>query len=127
MSAPVVDAAEVAAIAEALAAAPLATFDLEFLSADRLIAWQLYWRGENFYTANEIYEGPAPERTVFLGDKNVENLKAWIARHRGRRAFFLVERSRWGQVAGMLPPESQKSLHIVDDTNMKFVLGQADL
>ncbi|HEY5283886.1 MAG TPA: glycosyltransferase family 39 protein, partial [Polyangia bacterium] len=34
---------------------------------ERLLAWQLYWRGENFYTQNEIYEGPANERTVFLG------------------------------------------------------------
>ena len=94
---------------------------------EKLLVWQMYWRGENFYTGNEIYEGPVAERTVFLGDKNVENLKGWIAHHRGRRAFFLVERSRWTQVPGMLPPETQKSLHIIDDTNMKFVLGQADL
>ena len=94
---------------------------------EKLLVWQMYWRGENFYTANEIYEGPPAERTVFLGDKNVENLKDWISRHRGRRAFLLVERSRWGQVPGMLPPEAQKSLRIVDDTNMKFVLGLANL
>jgi 4-amino-4-deoxy-L-arabinose transferase-like glycosyltransferase len=94
---------------------------------EKLLVWQMYWRGENFYTANEIYQGPPPERTVFLGDKNVDNLKDWIARHRGRRAFFLVERSRWGQVPPMLPPETQKSLHIIDETNMKFVLGQVEL
>ena len=67
---------------------------------EHLLVWQMYWRGENFYTQNEIYEGPQAERTVFLGDKNVENLKAWIAKHRGHRAFFLVERSRWSQLAG---------------------------
>jgi hypothetical protein len=94
---------------------------------EKLLVWQMYWRGENFYTANEIYQGPQAERTVFLGDKNVENLKDWIARHRRRRAFLLVERSRWGQVPGMLPAECQKSLHIIDETNMKFVLGQVDL
>lgn len=37
MSGPVADPAEVTAIAAAIAEAPLATFDLEFLSADRLI------------------------------------------------------------------------------------------
>ncbi len=37
MSGPVADPTEVAAIAAAIAGAPLATFDLEFLSADRLI------------------------------------------------------------------------------------------
>src|SRR5664279_5002619 len=93
----------------------IAQFYRERRSPDEhLLAWQLYWRGENFYTQNEIYEGPAPERTVFLGDKNVENLKDWIARHRGRRAFLLVERSRYSQVPGMLPEEARASLHVVD-------------
>jgi len=91
---------------------------------EKLLVWQMYWRGENFYTQNEIYEGPMPERTEFLGDKNVENLKDWIAHHRGRRAFILVERSRYGQVPGMLPEESRASLHVVDESNMKFVLAE---
>jgi 4-amino-4-deoxy-L-arabinose transferase-like glycosyltransferase len=95
--------------------------------AERLLVWQMYWRGENFYTQNEIYEGPVKERTVFLGDKNVENLKAWMEGHRGTRAFFLVERTRWSQVDGMCPADARKSLRIVDDGNMKFVLGQIDL
>jgi 4-amino-4-deoxy-L-arabinose transferase-like glycosyltransferase len=95
--------------------------------SERLLVWQMYWRGENFYTANEIYEGPKEERTVFLGDKNVENLKAWVDRHRGRRAFLLVERSRYGQVPGMFPPETRHSLHIIDESNMKFLLAQIDL
>ena len=41
-----------------------------------LIAWQLYWRGENFYTQNEIYARPIRnERTVFLGDHNAEKMQ----------------------------------------------------
>jgi len=32
---------------------------------ERLIAYSMYWRGETFYTKNEIYEGPQEERTVF--------------------------------------------------------------
>jgi 4-amino-4-deoxy-L-arabinose transferase-like glycosyltransferase len=91
---------------------------------EKLLVWQMYWRGENFYTQNEIYEGPMAERTVFLGDRNVENLKDWIARHRGRRAFLLVERTRFGQVPAMLPEEARPSLHIVDESNMKFVLAE---
>ncbi len=94
---------------------------------EHLLVWQMYWRGENFYTQNEIYEGPVAERTVFLGDKNVENLKAWIAKHRGHRAFFLVERSRWSQLEGIVPPETKASLHIVDESNMKFCLAQVQL
>jgi len=95
--------------------------------AERLLVWQMYWRGETFYTGNEIFEGPRDERTVFLGDKNVENLKQWIAKHRGRRAFFVVERSRWSQLEGIVPPEAKPSLKIVDHGNMKFYLAQIDL
>jgi hypothetical protein len=87
----------------------------------------MYWRGENFYTQNEIFEGPNPERTIFLGDKNAENLKAWMAKHRGHRAFFLVERSRWAQLEGLVPPETKGSLKMVDTSNMKFCLAQVDL
>jgi hypothetical protein len=94
---------------------------------EHLLVWQMYWRGENFYTQNEIYDGPQAERTVFLGDKNVENLKAWIAKHRGHRAFFIVERSRWSQLQGIVPAETRTSLRIVDESNMKFCLAEVDL
>jgi hypothetical protein len=87
----------------------------------------MYWRGENFYTENEVYEGPPDDRTVFLGDKNVENLKAWMGRHRGQRAFFLIERSRMSQLEGLVPPETKKSLKWVDESNMKFGLAAIDL
>jgi hypothetical protein len=95
--------------------------------AEKLLVWQMYWRGENFYTENEIYEGPSDERTVFLGDRNVENFKAWTVKHKGQRAYLLVERTNWSRMDGMVPPESKGSLKIIDDGNMKFVLGQVDL
>jgi hypothetical protein len=94
---------------------------------ERLLVWQMYWRGENFYTSNEIYEGPKPERTIFLGDRNLENLKDWMGRHRGRRAFFLVERSRYSQLESAIPDDARKTLKIVDESNMKFCLAAADL
>jgi hypothetical protein len=94
---------------------------------EKLLVWQMYWRGENFYTQNEIYQGPQAERTVFLGDRNVESLKSWMDKHRGRRAFLLVERVRWGQVEGMVPGDAKHSLKIVDEGNMKFYLASVDL
>jgi 4-amino-4-deoxy-L-arabinose transferase-like glycosyltransferase len=106
----------------------IATYYQQRKSPDeRLLAWQMYWRGENFYTQNEIYQGPRQERTVFLGDRNVENLKDWMSRHRGRRAFLLVERSRWNQLEGIVPADAKPSLKVVDESNMKFVLGRIDL
>jgi 4-amino-4-deoxy-L-arabinose transferase-like glycosyltransferase len=95
--------------------------------AEKLLVWQMYWRGETFYSKNEIFEGPREERTVFLGDRNVENLKQWMARHRGQRAFFVVERSRWSQLEGIVPSDARPTLKIVDHGNMKFYLAQIDL
>ena len=87
----------------------------------------MYWRGETFYTKNEIYEGPKEDRTVFLGDRNVENLKAWMERHRGQRAFILVEHTRWNTLETAVPEERRKTLKKVDESNMKFVLASVDL
>ena len=94
---------------------------------EHLLVWQMYWRGENFYTQNEIYEGPKEERTVFLGDRNLENLKSWMDKHRGRRAFFLLEHSRYSTLEGAVPADARKTLKIVDNSNMKFCLAAADL
>jgi len=94
---------------------------------EKLLVWQMYWRGENFYTQNEIYEGPQAERTIFLGDKNFENLKAWMEKHRGRRAFFLIEQSRYNTLETAVPADARKTLKIVDNSNMKFCLATADL
>ncbi len=94
---------------------------------EKLIAWQMYWRGENFYTQNEIYTGPPEERTVFLGDRNAENLKEYLARNRGRRHFFLVEKTRWGTLQSLMPADAKNALKIVDDRNNKFYLAAAEL
>jgi 4-amino-4-deoxy-L-arabinose transferase-like glycosyltransferase len=94
---------------------------------ERLIAWQMYWRGETFYTKNEIYSGPRDKRTVFLGDKNQEDLKAYIARNRGKRMFFVVEQTRWNTLRGLLPAEARDSLRKLEEGNNKFFLAVAEL
>jgi hypothetical protein len=94
---------------------------------ERLIAYQLYWRGETFYTSNEIYEGPTEERTVFDQDGADDRLKDWMSRHRGRRAFFLYERFQQARLQGLLPAEARGSFHVVDEQNNKFSLAQVDL
>jgi 4-amino-4-deoxy-L-arabinose transferase-like glycosyltransferase len=94
---------------------------------EHLLAWQLYWRGENFYTQNQIYEGPTNERTVFLGDRNAENLKDYVTRHPGRRAFFIIERTRLDGLKGILPEHVRPTVKIVNDDNNKFYLLTAQL
>jgi 4-amino-4-deoxy-L-arabinose transferase-like glycosyltransferase len=94
---------------------------------EHLLAWQLYWRGENFYTQNQIYEGPSNERTVFLGDRNAENLKEYVTRHPGQRAFFIIERTRLDGLKGLLPENVRATVKVVNDDNNKFYLLTAQL
>jgi 4-amino-4-deoxy-L-arabinose transferase-like glycosyltransferase len=107
---------------------PIATYYKSRRSpAERLIAYQLYWRGETFYTKNEIYEGPTEDRTVFDQEGADDKLKAWMGRHRGQRAFFLYERGQQSHIEGMLPSEARPSFTVLDSSNNKFSLAQADL
>ncbi len=94
---------------------------------EHLLVWQMYWRGENFYTQNEIYEGPGPERTVFLGDKNAENLKDYVARHPGKRMWFLIERTRLETLKSLLPENVKATVKIANENNNKFYLVKAVL
>ena len=87
----------------------------------------LYWRGETFYTSNEIYEGLPEDRTVFDQDGADDKLKVWLGRHRGQRVFFLVERYMQARVQALLPPEAKGSYRVVDEQNNKFTLVVAQL
>ncbi len=107
---------------------PIATYYKHRRSPEeRLLAYQMYWRGETFYTKNEIYEGPMDERTVFDMDGSDEKLSEWVSRHRGRRHFFIYERGRQGRLQGLLPAESRASFKVLDESNNKFSVAQADL
>jgi 4-amino-4-deoxy-L-arabinose transferase-like glycosyltransferase len=107
---------------------PIATYYRERSSPEeRLIAYQLYWRGETFYTSNEIYEGPSEERTVFDQDGADDRLKDWVSRHRGRRTYFLYERHQESRIKNLLPAEARGSFNVVDQQNNKFSLARADL
>jgi 4-amino-4-deoxy-L-arabinose transferase-like glycosyltransferase len=92
-----------------------------------LIVWQLYWRGENFYTRNEIYRSPDPEaRTVFL-EGSANRLAPYLARHSGGRMFFLVERVKLEALRQQLPAAARANLRIIDDSNNKLYLAVAEI
>jgi 4-amino-4-deoxy-L-arabinose transferase-like glycosyltransferase len=107
---------------------PIATYYRNRASpAERLVAFQMYWRGETFYTKNEIYEGPTEERTVFDQESADEKLKEWVGHHRGHRHFFLYERGQQSHLESLLPPEARGSFRVLDDTNNKFSIASAEL
>ncbi len=94
-----------------------------------VVAWMMYWRGENLYTGNQIYDHRIEpgEKTVFLGDKNIEKLQAYLNAHRGRTIYFLIERHRLEGLRSLLPQEAKTTLEVVDDTNNKVYLARARL
>jgi 4-amino-4-deoxy-L-arabinose transferase-like glycosyltransferase len=99
---------------------------IRVVDADRLMAWQLYWRGENFWSADEIF-GPVPEmRTGFNKPDNADLLKYLGDRSKappGRRYFIVTEAGRATSVRGVLPTtRAKESFEIVDTTSNKFSL-----
>jgi 4-amino-4-deoxy-L-arabinose transferase-like glycosyltransferase len=107
---------------------PIAAYYQHRRSPDeRLVAYMLYWRGETFYTSNEIYQGPNEERTVFDQEGADDRLKDYLVHHRGRRIFFLYERHQQGRIREDLPEDARGSFQVVDELNNKFSLAQADL
>jgi hypothetical protein len=99
---------------------------IRVVDADRLLAWQLYWRGENFWSADEIF-GPVPEmRTGFNKPDNVDFLKYLGDRTKaplGRRYFIITESGRATSVRGVLPTQrSKETFEVVNTESNKFTL-----
>jgi len=94
---------------------------------ERLVAYMMYWRGETFYSKNEIYEGPKEERAVFDTGNADQDLQTWLERHRGRRVFFIFERARQSRLVGLLPAETRGSFKVIHEQNNKFLMAHADI
>ncbi len=94
-----------------------------------IIVWHLYWRGENFYTANQIYDHHLgqKDKTAFPSDHSEDKLKDYLKNHRGRRMFFVMERGALETVRNLLPAEFRAGFHVVDESNNKIYLAAAEL
>jgi 4-amino-4-deoxy-L-arabinose transferase-like glycosyltransferase len=92
-------------------------------SADEpLIVYNLYWRGENFYTRNEVYSQAEPAEKWAWVEPNNLSPQVWFGKHKGTRIFILLERQRLEMVRGILPVGSRGDVKIVDDSNNKLLL-----
>jgi len=97
------------------------------VDADRLIAWQLYWRGENFWSGDEIW-GFLPEmKTAYKNTDNTEFIKYLNDRTRtplGRRYFVVTEAGRINNLRSILPTARAKDTYeVLDTTSNKFSLA----
>ncbi len=98
---------------------------------DKLIAYQLYWRGENFWSADEIV-GPIPEmKTAFKNADNVELMKYLNDRARapiGRRYFVVATAGQIASIRGILPTaRARDSYAVIETSSNKFSMAAFDL
>ena len=82
-----------------------------------IVAWQMNWKGENFYTGNRV--------AVFVQLDNKE-LKPWLEKHKGEQAFFVLEHGRLANFNRLMPGGKSTSLTTKHENN-KFILVTADL
>ena len=94
---------------------------------DKLVAYMMYWRGETFYSKNQIYEGPQEDRSVFDSGTADQDLQAWLQRHTGQRVFFILERSRQSRLVSLLPASARATFTVIHDKNNKFIMAHADI
>ncbi|MBA3394205.1 MAG: glycosyltransferase family 39 protein [Deltaproteobacteria bacterium] len=97
------------------------------VDADRLIAWQLYWRGENFWSGGEIWSWLPEMKTSLVATNNVEFNKYINDRTRaplGRKYFLITEAGRISSVKSLLPtPRARETYEVLDTTSNKFSLA----
>lgn len=73
---------------------------------ERLIAWQLNWRGENFYSKNQV--------VVHMQPKDTPKFKAYLKRHAGQRHYLVMEQGRLTSLKSLLGQVGAKdSLELV--------------
>jgi len=100
---------------------------IQLVDADRLFGWQLYWRGENFWSGGEIWGWLPESKTSLNKPDNVEFLKYLNDRSRaplGRRYFVVTESGKITSVRSILPTQRAKdSFEVIDTTSNKFSLA----
>jgi hypothetical protein len=75
------------------------------------ISYKLNWRGETYYTENDIIPIRNDEEWAFFKEQN------------GDRCFFgIMEHSRVGGFRSALPAHQRDSVTVVHDDNIKFAL-----
>jgi 4-amino-4-deoxy-L-arabinose transferase-like glycosyltransferase len=96
------------------------------VDADRLIAWQLNWRGENFWSSGEIYGETEDTRTVFVQpytDEKAMGKYLGEPDRQGRTFFVITEAGRAAGLKSVLPTSRAKdTVEPIDTSCNKFTL-----
>ncbi len=102
---------------------PRATVD-----GERLIAFNLFWRAELFWSGGELWGSTDDMRSVFRHGHEAD-FRAYLARPdaAGRRFFAITEASQVDVLRRNLPAAARESLHVFDRTSNKFTLVRFEL
>ncbi len=94
------------------------------VNADRLIAWQLYWRGENFWSGDEIWGPTEDDHTAFKQTDNKAFLEYLKKPGRaGKRYFIITESGRAHGFRNVLPTaRGKRTYQVLDRSSNKFTL-----
>ena len=100
------------------------------VDADRLIAWSLYWRGENFWSAEEINAYLPEMKTSFPASNG--DFQKYLNDHTrapiGRRYFLVTEAGKIMSPKGMLPTQRGRDTYeVIDTTSNKFSLASFEM
>jgi len=77
-----------------------------------LVAWQMNWKGENFYTGNRVY--------VFA-ETDSKRIREWLEQNDGRKAYVVLERNRLDRFRKLVPTATIRELSTERECN-KLVL-----
>ena len=86
-------------------------------AADPLVAWQMNWKGENFYTGNHV--------NVFVDLDNTK-LRTWMTENAGKHAYVMLEHSRLPGFRSFAAPRAVHEVTGPRDNN-KFLMVELDL
>ena len=92
-------------------------YDLRQSPAQPLVAWQMNWKGENFYTGNRVY--------VFAETDN-KRIREWLDENEGRTAFFVLEHKRLESFRKLVPKREVRELSTKRDSS-KFLLIELEI
>jgi 4-amino-4-deoxy-L-arabinose transferase-like glycosyltransferase len=99
---------------------------IRVIEGDRLIAWQLYWRGENFWSGDEIFGWLPENKAAFIKTDNIAFTKYINDRALcplGKRYFVVTEAGRAQGLRGSLPTQRAKdTFEVLDTTSNKFTM-----
>ena len=92
-------------------------YDLRQSPDEPLVAWQMNWKGENFYTGNRVY--------VFAETDN-KRIREWLEDNEGRTAYVVLEHKRLESFRKLVPEREVRELSTKRDSN-KFLLIELEI